>query len=145
MVSRIFCLLEFTHFKMRSLSKIKWHSRKTEVKECQGMTASLWAGLQDEVAHKGMALTFLTYPDAVSSLASPGLAFPIMWHPPVPGSSAVLRAKAGETGSLEEKRKELLTSRHISKSSREQIFLQTQGNQQSGKGGGNRGISTAPV
>lgn len=57
----------------------------------------------------------------------------------------MLRAKAGEKDSCEEKRKELLISRYISQSSGEQIFLQTEMNLQSGKGGGNRGISTAPV
>lgn len=30
MISRIFCLLVFTNFKMGSLSKIKWHSGKIE-------------------------------------------------------------------------------------------------------------------
>lgn len=106
------------------------------------MAASLWAGLQDKVPHKGTTLTFLTYPDALSSLASLGLALPIVY---IPLSQTVLRAKAGGTDSREEKRKELPISRHISQPSRKQIFLQTQRNHQSGKGGGNRGISTAPV
>lgn len=42
------------------------------------MTISLWVGVQDEGPHKGTALTFLIYPAAVSSLASPGLALPIV-------------------------------------------------------------------
>lgn len=42
------------------------------------MVASLWAGLQDEVPHKGTALTFLPHRDAMSSLASPGLTLPIV-------------------------------------------------------------------
>lgn len=42
------------------------------------MTASLWAGFQDKMPHKGTVLTFLIYPDAVSSLATPGLALPIV-------------------------------------------------------------------
>ena len=52
--------------------------------------------------------------------------------------------KGRETDSHEEKTEELLIFKgHLS--SREYLFLQTQRNHQSGKGGGNRGASTAPA
>lgn len=76
-----FCLLKLTHFKMRSLSKIKWHSGKTKVSkrrvprhDCYsvGRTTKMKCHI------KGQPWPSLIYLAALSSFASPVPALPIV-------------------------------------------------------------------
>lgn len=90
MISRIFCLLVFTNFKMGSLSKIKWQSGKIKGSK-RRVPRHDWqpAGVIPKRGATERDSPDLPYPPWCRvPPASPGLAPPVVGQPHAPGSTA---------------------------------------------------------